>query len=82
MIIGLTEAASGLGEPSKMPLPGATTRAPKSCPIETAQAAAPPLLSTAANPAKPPESTAVPPAGCCPLQPARTAEPAAGEGAT
>ena len=50
MISGLTDRASGVGAPSRMPVPGTIMRAPKSWPIDRLQAAAPPLLSTATRP--------------------------------
>ena len=82
MITGLTEPASGVGAPSSMPTPGTTARAPKSWPIDRLQAAAPALPSTAARPAKPPESAGVGPLGAWPFQPASAEAPAAGGGAT
>ncbi len=64
MISGLTEAASGLGEPSMMPLPGTTTRAPKSWPIDISHRPPPrPWRRRPRSPRSHRRSTAVPPAG-------------------
>jgi len=63
MTSGLTEAASAVIAPSMTPVPGTIMRAPKSWPIDSAQAAAPPFSSIAARPEKPPESAGTPAAG-------------------
>ena len=69
--------------PNMTPVPGTITRAPKSWPIDNAQATAPPFSSIAAKPEKPPESAGAPAAGpCWPCQPAKALAPASGGGAT